>query len=159
MASLFAPQPPHFTLPVFFNVDQVVGAAPATNNREDVLLVQFYLKFCGQTPTATTPPVLTEAMKKVRVTGSMDPATINAIQTLQSERKRATQNPTKIVDGRVSPARGYKYGSANWTIAVLNDMVQNRKTDVWPRIDKIPGCPPELTQMVFRTLVGKGFSK
>ena len=41
MAHLLAPQQSKPTLPVFFNVDGVVGAAPAVNNREDVLLVQF----------------------------------------------------------------------------------------------------------------------
>ena len=32
-------------LPAFFNVDGVVGAGPATNSPEDVLLVQFFMRF------------------------------------------------------------------------------------------------------------------
>lgn len=50
MAHLLAPQPPHPELPVFFNVDGVVGAPPADNRREDVMLVQFALKMIADSP-------------------------------------------------------------------------------------------------------------
>jgi len=106
MAHLLAPQPSHPSMPVFFNVDGVVGAAPAQNEREDVLLVQFILRVIAKSPDAMTEPQLQGA---VRVTGMIDPATINAIRALQTGFKK--EMPGQVVDGRVSPARGgYTYG-------------------------------------------------
>ena len=39
MAHLMAPQQSKPTLPVFYNFDAVVGAAPAVNKQEDVVMV------------------------------------------------------------------------------------------------------------------------
>jgi hypothetical protein len=151
MAHLFAPKIPDPELPVMFNVDGVVGANPAQNLREDVLLVQFAFEILGKEPLPTTPPEVLAAAKAVRPTGMIDKATINAIFVLQG----ALGNPATVVDGRVSPVKGgYSYGSAMWTIVHLNNFMQNRHVDVWPRIDKIQGCPSELKQMVIRTVAG-----
>src|SRR5262245_12259879 len=50
MAYLVAPRPSNKELPVFYNVEGAVGAQPATNLREDVLLVQFILTFIVKKP-------------------------------------------------------------------------------------------------------------
>jgi hypothetical protein len=42
-----------------------------------------------------------------------------------------------------------------WTIVILNNSMQESFVDIWPRIDKIPGCPAELKQMVMRQVAGK----
>jgi hypothetical protein len=148
-----APQPPAPQLPVFFNVDSVVGAAPAQNLREDVLLVQFCLRVIGLTPKETTDLLVAAACKLVQTTGVIDPQTIAAIKAVQLSTKK--RDPSVVVDSRVSPAKGgYTYG-AWWTIAYLNGSVQNRNKSVWPRIDKIQGCPVELLAMLRRVLVGE----
>lgn len=153
MAHLLAPQPPNAQLPVFFNVDGVVGAPPAQNKREDVLLVQFAFKIIGASPLAESDPDVVAAAKAVKVTGSIDAATINAIRAQQQSNTKG--NPSKVVDGRVSPARGgYAYGGALWTIVRLNESLQHRNVGVWPRLDKIAGCPAELKKMVIRTVAG-----
>jgi hypothetical protein len=153
MAHLLVPQPLDAQLPVFFNVDGVVGAPPAQNLREDVLLVQFGFKVIADSPVATTGQDVLAAAKAVQVTGNIDAATINAIRTMQQSFK--AKNPAQVVDGRVSPARnGYSYGQALWIITHLNNSIQNRHVDSWPRIDKIPACPVELKQMVIRTVAG-----
>lgn len=155
MAHLLAPKPPEPELPVFYNVDGVVGAPPAQNMREDVLLVQFAFKVVADSPKAETSANFLAAVRAVRVTGSIDPATINAIRVMQQGEKDTHQNPSKIVDGRVSPTSGgYRYGSAVWTIANLNNMMQGRHINIWPRIDNILGCPQELKVMVQRQVVG-----
>jgi hypothetical protein len=154
MAHLFAPRPLNPELPMFFNVDGVVGAPPAQNKREDVVLVQFAFKLIADFPIATTNPEVLVAAKAVKITGTVDAATINAIRASQSG--RAKDNPAKVVDGRVSPAKGgYSYGGAFWTIVRLNDSMQERLMDIWPRIDKLPSCPAELKTMVMREVVGK----
>jgi hypothetical protein len=149
-----APKPPGFDLPTFFNVDGVVGAAPAQNTREDVLLIQFAFKVMADTPLAESNSGVLAAARQVKLTGVADAATVAAIRSLQADQK--TVNPGTVVDGRVSPAKsGYAYGGGLWTIINLNNSIQHRHLDVWPRIDKVPSCPPELKDMVKRVLVGK----
>ena len=151
MANFVAPKVPDPELPVFFNVNGVVGAQPAQNLREDVLLVQFAFQVIGNTAISTSNQDVIAAAKQVKVTGFIDQPTINAIMTMQ----RAGRNKNQVADGRVSPAKGeYSYGGALWTIVHLNSSMQQRNVDIWPRIDKIPGCPPELKQMVTRTVAG-----
>ncbi len=149
MAHIVAPKPAHAELPIFFNVDGVVGAPPSVNGREDVLLVQFAFYLIGKTPLPTSKPATTAAAKQVQVTGVCDPQTIAAIRTIQ-----ASKGGT--VDGRVSPSQNnqYSYGSGVWIISHLNDSMQERSMDVWPRLDKISGCPAELAAMVKRVLIG-----
>jgi len=99
MAHLTAPSKPDPELPVYFNVDGVVGAAPAQNKREDVLLVQFALQVIANNPIATTGAEVLAACKAVKVTGTIDPATITAIKAFQQSFKQVYAG--QIVDGRV----------------------------------------------------------
>lgn len=150
MAYLFAPQPSDVKLPVFFNVDGVVGANPAQNTREDVLFVQFVFHLIAREPSPSTSPSLLAASKAVKVTGVIDQPTIGAILAFQQS------NPPLATDGRVSPAKvGYSYGPAFFTIALLNRSLRNRRPDIWPRIDRMPLCPGELKEMVVRTVAGR----
>jgi len=155
MAHLVAPQAALAELPVFFNVDGVVGAPPAENRTEDVLFVQFAFQVIVRTPK-TIPPDHLAIMRAVPLTGTINPETIAAITLLQGQ-ARDSVNPGVIVDGRVSPARdGYRYGPGRaWSIIMLNNMVQDRSLDVWPRIDKIDGFPGGLQGLVTRTVQGE----
>ena len=109
MAHLVAPQPTQQPLPVFFNVDGVVGAAPAQNKREDVLLVQF---ICKRRAARDTNAARKKIYEAVQVTGTMDTATTNAIEAWQKQ-MREESSPGQVVDKRVSPAKGaYLYGPA-----------------------------------------------
>lgn len=153
MAHLLAPQQSKPTLPVFFNVDGVVGAAPAVNNREDVLLVQFAFVTMSASKLPGTSEEFYQAARAVQLTGVADQTTVNAIRALQLEVKK--RQPNTIVDGRVSPAKGtYGYGGGAYSIGHLNESMQHRHIESWPRIDKVPGCPAELKQMVVRTVQG-----
>lgn len=155
MASFSAPQPGNAELPTFFNVDGVVGATPAANAREDVLLVQFYFTLIANDPPKSATPQELAVLRSVQANGAVDSATIDAIRITQ-ERMRQIGGPGVIVDGRVSPVRsGYSYGAGKaWTIVNLNESVQERHMKIWPRIDQIAGCPAEIAQMVQRTVVG-----
>ena len=153
MAHLVAPQKSRPTLPVFYNVDAVVGASPAANNREDVLLVQFAFAAMAANPLPGASTEFYKAISAVKPTGTIDQATVYAIKATQIEVKKS--QPNTVVDGRVSPATGsYSYGGGLFTITHLNESVQHRYLELWPRIDKIPGCPLELKQMVVRTVQG-----
>jgi hypothetical protein len=153
MAYFYAPRPGDPSLPAFFNVNGVVGASPAQNGREDVLLVQFAFNLIALHPISSTAPAVLAAAKAVRMTGAIDPATVAAIRALQENLK--AKHPGQVVDGRVSPAHGgASYGAAIWTVCYLNGTLQVRFKEIWPRIDKIPGCPGEIQEMVHREVVG-----
>jgi hypothetical protein len=61
---------------------------PAANNREDVLLVQFISSVIGSSPPPSTDPALLVAAEAVKVTGTIDGTTINAIRTQQEGMRR-----------------------------------------------------------------------
>jgi hypothetical protein len=151
MAHLVARSEP--AIPVYYNIDGAVGAAPAANHREDVLLVQFAFAAMAASPMPDTTMEFYRAICEVRPTGTIDQATINAIKALQIEVKKV--KPDTMVNGRVSPANVNCCGGGSaFTIKSLNESVQHGHIDLWPRIDKIPGCPLELKQMVVRTVQG-----
>jgi hypothetical protein len=153
MAHILAPRPASPILPLIFNVDGVVGASPSQNIREDVLLVQYAFKVIADSPSSNVTPEELSAYRAVVVDGKCGPITINAIRAHQQDRRRV--NPGKVVDGRVSPARGgYSYGGGQWTIYRLNGSIWRRNKNIWPRLDKIANCPPELIAMVNRLVVG-----
>jgi hypothetical protein len=151
MAHLVARSEP--AIPVFYNIDGAVGAAPAANHREDVLLVQFAFAAMAASPMPETSMEFYRSVCEVRPTGTIDLATVNAIKAMQIEVKRS--KPDTIINGRISPASGNCCCSgSSYTIMNLNEFVQHSHIDLWPRIDKIPGCPLELKQMVVRTVQG-----
>jgi hypothetical protein len=153
MAYFYAPRPAGPDMPAFFNVNGVVGASPAQNHREDVLLVQFAFNLIRLRPLGTTTPAVLAAAKAVRMTGTIDTETVAAIRAVQENLK--AKHPGEIVDGRVRPADGgVSVGKAVWAVRHLNGTIQTRFGDVWPRLDKIPGCPSEIQQMVRREVLG-----
>lgn len=153
MAHLVSPQNQKITLPVFFNLDGVVGAAPSANGREDVLFVQFCFWVIATHPLPGSSIEFKQKAAAVKVTGMIDAETVEALRATQEEVKK--DQPGTVVDGRASPSTGsYGYGGGAFTIVHLNESVQHRFIDLWPRIDRIPGCPEELRQMVIRTVRG-----
>jgi hypothetical protein len=150
MAKLFIPAAVDSDLPVFYNVDAVVGAAPAANNREDVLLVQYLMRAHHTRYVKNQEARI--LLKTMPLHGVADQHTIAGIVKVQESVKKIF--PTTIVDGRASQAKGYSYGASFYTIAILNEFVQREHYELWPRLDKMPEAPPGIRDLVFRTLVG-----
>ena len=115
--------------------------------------MQFVFNLISLRPLGTTSPAVLAAAKSVRMTGAMDTETIAAIRAVQETLK--AKRPGEIVDGRVRPADGgVSPGKAVWTVRHLNRTIQTLFGDVWPRLDRIPGCPSEIQQMVRREVLG-----
>src|SRR5262245_60318874 len=104
MVHVLVAKPDEERLPVIFNVDAVVGAAPASNNPDDVVLVKAFLKMMADVPLNTGSELVT-ACQAIVVNGSSDSALITAIKAFQNEVKTRTGNASVIVDGRISPAK------------------------------------------------------
>jgi hypothetical protein len=82
-------------------------------------------------------------MLKVRATGICDEDTIDGIRPTQEHIRQS--RPGTVVDGRVSPARGYSYGGGgSWIIVFLNIQMRLALSRVWPRLQDLADCPPQL---------------
>lgn len=141
---VMAPQPADPKLPIFFNVDESVGRQGA-NHPEDVLLVQFMLRTVAEMTPSQSPQGESRRQRilQIPVTGFCDEATIDGIRAWQEARKETISGT--VVDGRVSPARGYFYGGVGeWTIVDVNVFFRKLFSNVWPRLQDVPGCPPLL---------------
>lgn len=140
---LMSPRPPQPDVGVFFNLDSSVGYNGANSNRTDILLVQFLIKKLSVVAASNLSPDQVARMGRVTVDGRSGPITIDGIRAVQ-ERMRQIY-PATVVDGRVSSARSSgKYGGGIWTIVTLNSSLRKRIPTVWPRMQDIPDCHPEL---------------
>jgi hypothetical protein len=104
------------TMDYIFNVSNRVGPNQP-NQRDDVLLVQFLLREYMTRPELTGSPLF----PLPTVSGDFDIPTALWIYYQQLLGKK--QNPTAILDGIVSPARGIFYNTKtgdSWYIANLN---------------------------------------
>ena len=131
-------------VPLAFNVDSSVGEGGANSNSTDVALVQFLLKKTSRSPKLSAD---TKArMARVRITGSVDPLTVDGIRAIQEHMRR--KHPGTVVDGRVSPARGHWYGEGAWTIVSLNRSMRIQFPSQWPRLQDISECPGSVRSKV-----------
>jgi len=135
-------------LPVFFNVSAHVGAG-RTNKPDDVLLVRFLLKKCGEYYPEYA------SLRNLPVKSSCDAGLTQAIVHFQTVEKK--KHPGAVADGVVSPQQGSSpgYGPAVWSICQMNKKVKDKHQHVWPRLHDIPGCPSMLQELCFQQIVGR----
>jgi len=140
--SVFKPTDPAIT--GIFNVETSVGRNGKNSSSEDILLVQFLLRTVGErVPAATAQAAHTnEVLRQVPLSGTMDQRTIDGIVAQQQAMKRAM--PATVVDGHISPASNYRYGSGYFTIVALNAFLRRNLPQVWPRLQDLPNCPAAL---------------
>lgn len=134
-------------IPLFFNIDGNVGQG-CPNNAQDVELVSFFFSCVANDPGR--PLDQKQVFGKVRPTSTCTPDLVAAINKLSEVLKSPR-------DGRVSVAKGATgaiTGGGAFMIVQLNYQVKKFNTDVWPRIDKMPGCPPGLGSKVRAITVG-----
>jgi hypothetical protein len=126
-----------------WNIDSSVGKAGQNSLRADVLYVQWYYKLA--VAQAETPPDRKQLYGAVdvngRCSGRDDDPLVRAIMSHQ----RAIGHPQ--VDGRVSVATGSgKIGASAFFVLRLGARIARMYPDLWPRLDKIPSCPPEVAE-------------
>jgi hypothetical protein len=157
MVHVLASNPREPAIPVIFNVDGAVGAAPAANHGDDVVLVKAFLKRLGDIGYAQFDEATSNLLKSLVVNGVSDSSLINAIRAFQTIAKNR-QSPAAIVDGRVSPAKSsYQYSAGTlWTIVNLNYVMKNplHFGAVWPCIHLDAKCPPLLAPIIKSAISG-----
>ncbi len=127
----------------FYNVHAAVGPG-APNGRNDVLLVQYFLReiFKG-VPEFQSDPF---PGGELTVDGIPSPKTFAAIRHFQKvSREKFGQGAQ---DGRVDPPVGEKViGSishAQYTILFMNIAFKKARPQDWPRVSQASDCPGEL---------------
>ncbi len=126
-----------------WNIDTSVGKAGQNSSRADILYVQWYYKLA--VAQAETPPdrklIYGAVELSGRCSGRDDDPLVRAIYAHQ----RAISHPQ--VDGRVSVATGSgMVGASAFFILRLGARIARMYPELWPRLDKIPGCPPEVAE-------------
>ena len=128
--------------PFFYNVDSTVGAA-SQNKRDDVLLVQYFIKTIFDNPSLFSPalpPLPLSPGQIFKVDGVAGPITFRAIkhyqETLVAQRRIAI-----APDGRVDAA---KVGSGITTILFLNTDYKKVRANDFNNIGAAFDCPKDL---------------
>jgi hypothetical protein len=112
-------------MPMVYTVEQPVGVASA-NRRDDVLLVQFFLRVISDDPTK---PQYKLPGLPFQIDGSCGRQTIDYIRNYQQTNSDLNPNSPLVRDGVVDPPRGgHGHGSIShrlYTIFALNNSYMN----------------------------------
>jgi hypothetical protein len=127
-----------------WNLDNSVGKGGANTNAADVSFIQWYY-------TAAADFHLTEAANKeiyrrVKITGRCTGLDSDPLVAAIFAQQRAMMHPH--VDGRVSVVSGTgKIGANAFFLLRLEARFAIMFPNAWPRLDLIPGCPPEVAMI------------
>lgn len=134
---------------ILWNVDCSVGRSGQNNVRADVLYIQWYYRLALVQPE--TPMDRKALYGAVQLTGSCSGTDSDPLVQAIFAHQRAINHPQP--DGRVSVATGSgKIGGAAFFVLRLGARIANMYPEVWPRLDKISGCPPEVAEAVRKAI-------
>lgn len=130
MARTYLNSPRNSDLLVIYSVDQRVGPG-CPNKRDDVMLVQFFLKVAREDAfTGKSPGFIPPKVNPIEPDGMFGPITAAHIKFFQQEiNERTVPNRIKV-DGVVDPLDGHltvKGSGPLYTIAALNFEYINRQ--------------------------------
>jgi hypothetical protein len=132
----------------FYNVDEAVGPN-APNRRDDVLLVQYFLKVAYDHAHDLKRPLVPPPGRPLVVDGIAGLTTFQWISHFQNEAKpRGNRIAT---DGQVDKARGLVFATLSktqYTITFLNDLYRRFRQNDYRNIAKAADCPRDLAAAV-----------
>jgi hypothetical protein len=134
---------------VLWNVDCSVGKGGQNKLRTDVLYIQWYYNLAAN--QGQTPPDRKEIYRAVQLNGTCTGRDGDPLVTAITTHQRAINHPQ--VDGRVSVATGSgMLGKQAFFVLRLGARIANMYPELWPRLDKMPSCPPEVAEAVKKTV-------
>ena len=127
---------------LMYTVDAAVGPG-GPNNREDVLLVQYFLReiFKGFPAFRRNPfPGV------VAVDGFASTQTFAAIRHFQNVAKREGKNIATdgVVDAQVGEKGHGSISGTQYTVVYMNQTFRESRPGDWPRVSRAGDCPGEL---------------
>lgn len=128
-----------------WNLDCSVGKGGQNSLAPDVSYIQWYYTLAAEHPL--TPQDRKAVYAKVSITGTCrgtdDDPLVRAITVHQT----ALSHP--MIDGRISVATGDgKVGPRAFFILRLGARLADMYPNIWPRLDRIPRCPPLVAEAV-----------
>ena len=126
-----------------WNIDCSVGKGGQNSLRPDVLYIQWYYQLALN--QAATPPERKAIYRLVNLTGSCNGTDGDPLVRAITEHQRSIIHPQ--IDGRVSVATGSgKVGSSAFFVLRIGARIANMYPELWPRLEKIPGCPAQVAE-------------
>lgn len=134
---------------ILWNVDCSVGRGGQNNLPTDVSYIQWYYTLAAT--HSLTPPDRKAIYAAVKVTGKCSGLDTDPLVAAIMSHQRALSHPQ--VDGRISVATGSgKLGGSAFFVLRLGARLAHMYPEVWPRLDKITGCPAGVAQAVKQTI-------
>ena len=134
-----------------YTVDQPVGAG-GTNRRDDVLLVQFFLRVAMEN-SAGSVGYIPPGEQPISIDGSCGSQTNRYIKFYQEEGNRRNPGILTTTEGRIDPVTsGNAYGAIShkfYTILALNITYRNCRGIMIADIRKDPLFPAELSKSLY----------
>jgi hypothetical protein len=135
-----------------YTVEQAVGIGGA-NRRDDVLLVQFFLKV-AMLDSPNSKPYIPPGEQPISIDGSCGPQTCRYIKFYQEEGNRRNPGVKTTTEGRIDPVAGGSLTSSIshtfYTILALNVSYKDRRgKDLHEDISKDPLFPAELAKSLY----------
>jgi hypothetical protein len=131
---------------VKFTVDRRTGRGQPGASREDCLLVQFCLRLLRE---SNHPTFATQIPQQTLSGQPGDQAMIDGILAFQA------QSPSMVNDGYCSPFGRHSFGGGVFTLSLMEGTIiarNARASAVWPRIDLLDECPPDLAAAAKREI-------
>ena len=138
----------HGVLQIAYSIDNTVGSG-CVNNRDDVLLVQFFLGVNSQADSTYVPP----GEAPLRIDGICGSHTVKYIQRYQQRNSEKNPGSPLTADGRIDPIkRGVMVGAASGRVLsmlALNFSYKNvRGSQAHANITRDPIFPAELRSAI-----------
>jgi hypothetical protein len=139
---------------ILWSIETSVGLNAQNSNSEDISYVQFYYTLAAKDIRFSQDR--RDVYAQVSVTGQCDGTDndplVNAIwideQALNHPFKDSKLSVVQNPEGMIPPGE-----NTAWMILRLGARFCSMYPDIWPRIDKIPGCPEAIKQAVLRAII------
>ena len=139
----------------FWNLDQSVGKSASNGDPTDVSLAQWFYTQLAAHPAGVPPdhmPIYRAVQVSGGCTGRDDDPLVAAILTTQKVSNAG--KPTYTVDGHISVVHGgvFYAPTTPFLILQMSTTLAGWHPNVYPRLDLIPGCPPNVANAVRKAI-------
>ncbi len=132
-----------------WNLDSSVGKGGQNSLPCDISYIQWYYTLAAVHPL--TPEDRKAIYRQVHVTGACLGTDADPLVKAIIAHQQALNHP--VIDGKISVAHDSgKIGSTALFILRLGARLANMYPELWPRLDKIPHCPPLVAIEVRKTV-------
>lgn len=132
---------------IFWNIEGNVGAY-SPNRQDDVDLVQMGYVALAKSPLAKISEATRQLAKQIvpgaRCDGTPNDPLVKVIKSHQADRGGTQDGHVSVI----SSTSGSYDGQHAFLLVILNNNIALVSPEVFPRMDKIPGCPPTLAAKV-----------